>query len=145
MQVLIISGFLGAGKTTFIKELLKHTDKEIAILENELGDISVDTDTLKEDDSQEEINIWELTEGCICCSTKGNFASTILTIANAVDPEYLIVEPTGVGMLGNIIGNIKQTWKNSKVGDDGDNCGFYLGTHGVRKSSWPGCSCGNGS
>ena len=78
MQVLIISGFLGAGKTTFIKELLKHTNKEIAILENELGDISVDTDTLKEDDSQEEINIWELTEGCICCSTKGNFASTIL-------------------------------------------------------------------
>ena len=49
MQVLIISGFLGAGKTTFIKELLKHTNKEIAILENELGDISVDTDTLKED------------------------------------------------------------------------------------------------
>lgn len=132
MQVLIISGFLGAGKTTFIKELLKHTDKEIAILENELGDISVDTDTLKEDDSQEEINIWELTEGCICCSTKGNFASTILTIANAVDPEYLIVEPTGVGMLGNIIGNIKQI-EYDRIGIlapitivDGHSCKRYL-------------------
>ena len=53
------------------------------------------------------LNIWELTEGCICCSMKSDFASSILTIANTIDPEYLIVEPTGVGMLSNVMNNIR--------------------------------------
>lgn len=104
MKVLLISGFLGAGKTTFIKELIKHTDKQVAILENEVSPLNIDADNLQ----NKELNIWELTEGCICCSTGGDFATSVLTIANSVDPEYLIVEPSGVAMLSKIIQNIKQ-------------------------------------
>ena len=104
MKVLLISGFLGAGKTTFIKELVKHTDKQVAILENEVSSLNIDADKLQ----NKELNIWELTEGCICCSTGGDFATSVLTIANSINPEYLIVEPSGVGMLSNIIKNIKQ-------------------------------------
>ena len=103
MKVLLISGFLGAGKTTFIKELIKHTDKQVAILENEVSPLNIDADNLH----NKELNIWELTEGCICCSTGGDFATSVLTIANSVDPEYLIVEPSGVAMLSKIIQNIK--------------------------------------
>ena len=104
MKVLLISGFLGAGKTTFIKELIKHTDKQVAILENEVSPLNIDADNLQ----NKELNIWELTEGCICCSTGGDFATSVLTIANSVDPEYLIVEPSGVAMLSKIIQNIRQ-------------------------------------
>ena len=105
MKILIISGFLGAGKTTFIKELAKRTKKEIAIFENEYGTSGVDGDILKESTN---VNIWELTEGCICCSVKGDFAASVLTIANTVNPEYLVIEPTGVAMLSNLITNLKQ-------------------------------------
>lgn len=105
MKILIISGFLGAGKTTFIKELAKCTKKEIAIFENEYGTSGVDGDILKE---STKVNIWELTEGCICCSVKGDFAASVLTIANTVNPEYLVIEPTGVAMLSNLITNLKQ-------------------------------------
>ncbi|MCD8197042.1 MAG: GTP-binding protein [Lachnospiraceae bacterium] len=110
MKILIVSGFLGAGKTTFIKSLSKHTGREIAILENEYGEVGVDGDVLRANSAQSvgKVNIWELTEGCICCSTKGDFAASVLTIANTVDPEYLVVEPTGVGMLSNIIANLQQ-------------------------------------
>ena len=105
MKILIISGFLGAGKTTFIKELANRTKKEIAIFENEYGTSGVDGDILKE---STKVNIWELTEGCICCSVKGDFAASVLTIANTVNPEYLVIEPTGVAMLSNLITNLKQ-------------------------------------
>ncbi len=108
MKVLIISGFLGAGKTTFIKELSKRTNREIAILENEYAHIGVDGDNLKRELDADKVNVWELTEGCICCSTKSDFAFSVLTIANSVDPEFLVVEPTGVAKLGNIKENIKQ-------------------------------------
>lgn len=106
MKILIISGFLGAGKTTFIKELSKRTGKEIAILENEYGSSGIDGDILKA--STEKVNIWELTEGCICCSVKGDFSASVLTIANTVNPDYLVIEPTGVAMLSNLIVNLKQ-------------------------------------
>lgn len=105
MKILIISGFLGAGKTTFIKELTKRTKKEIAIFENEYGTSGVDGDVLKEATN---VNIWELTEGCICCSVKGDFAASVLTIANTVNPDYLVIEPTGVAMLSNLISNLSQ-------------------------------------
>ena len=108
MKILIISGFLGAGKTTFIQELVKRTHKEIAVLENEYGALGLDKSILENGLRAEDVNIWELTEGCICCSTKGDFAASVLTIANAVDPAFLVVEPTGVGMLSNIIRNLRQ-------------------------------------
>lgn len=108
MKILIISGFLGAGKTTFIKELARRTGKEFAILENEFGAVGIDGDRLRSGMTAGEVNIWELAEGCICCSMKGDFAASVLTIANTVDPEYLVIEPTGVGVLSNIISNLRQ-------------------------------------
>ena len=105
MKILIISGFLGAGKTTFIKEMSRKVQRDFVVMENEYGETNMDSAFLK---GQENLNIWELTEGCICCSTKSDFASSILTIANTLDPEYLIVEPTGVGVLSNVIRNIQQ-------------------------------------
>lgn len=108
MNILIVSGFLGAGKTTFIRALSHHTGKEIAILENEYGGAGIDGEILRKDTDVGQLNIWEMTEGCICCSMKGDFAASVLTIANSVDPECLVIEPTGVGFLSNIIANLKQ-------------------------------------
>ena len=104
MKILIVSGFLGAGKTTLIKEMANKTKRDFVIMENEYGDVDIDSNMLKD----EGMNIWELTEGCVCCSMKQDFATSILTIANSLDPEFLIVEPTGMAKLGNIINNIRQ-------------------------------------
>ena len=106
MKVLVISGFLGAGKTTFLKELARRTRRDFAVMENEYGEVSVDGDVLRED--AEKLNIWELTEGCICCTRKSDFAASVLTIAGTVDPQYLIVEPTGVGMLSKVLESIQK-------------------------------------
>ncbi len=103
MKVLIISGFLGAGKTTFIKTLAEKTKRDFVILENEYGQEDIDSTILRENSN---LNIYELTEGCVCCTMKQDFATSILTIANTLDPEYLIIEPTGVAKLNNILDNI---------------------------------------
>lgn len=104
MKILVVSGFLGAGKTTFIEAMTKRLERDFVILENEYGEVGIDGDLLKKDYDK----IWEMTEGCICCSMKANFANSVMTIANSVDPEILIVEPTGVGMLSSIMNNIKK-------------------------------------
>lgn len=103
MKILIVSGFLGAGKTTFIKKLIESTHKQVAIFENEYGEVDVDSSRLGNSD-----NIWEMAQGCICCSLKKDFATSVLTIANATSLEYLVVEPTGLGKLSEIIKNLKQ-------------------------------------
>ncbi len=108
MKILIVSGFLGAGKTTFIQALAKYTGRDFAVLENEYGAEGIDGERLSRGMANEEVNIWEMTEGCICCSAKGDFAASVLTIANVVNPEYLVVEPTGVGMLGKIVENLQR-------------------------------------
>lgn len=105
MKILIVSGFLGAGKTTFIKRMSQTVGKKFVILENEYGIAGIDKFRL--DENQQE-NIWEMTEKCICCSGQKDFASSVLTIANALDPEYLIVEPTGIGSLSRIIENLRK-------------------------------------
>ena len=102
MNILIVSGFLGAGKTTFIRKLAEKTDKRFAVMENEYGDAGIDGNLLE----QNRLKVWELTEGCICCSKKSDFAMSVLTIANGADFEYLVVEPTGVGLLSSVIANL---------------------------------------
>ena len=104
MKILLVSGFLGAGKTTFIKEMAKNINLEFVVLENEYADIGIDGDFLDE----KNLNVWEMSEGCICCSIKGDFKSSIKRIYLEINPEYLIIEPTGVGMLGSIIENIRE-------------------------------------
>lgn len=104
MNILVVSGFLGSGKTTFISTLAKKTKNEFLVMENEYGSEGIDGDILRDD----RLKVWELTEGCICCSLKGDFASSILTIANTVDVEYLVVEPTGLGLLSSIMKNISR-------------------------------------
>ena len=108
MRILLVSGFLGAGKTTFIKELAKNINLEFVVLENEYADIGVDKDFLDE----KNLNVWEMSEGCICCSMKGDFESSIKRIYSEINPEYLVVEPTGVGMLSSIIENIREINNN---------------------------------
>ena len=108
MKILVISGFLGAGKTTFIKALADKTDQKFVVMENEYGEVGIDGGFLASGAGQEEMKVWELTEGCICCTMKADFASSILTISNTLDPEYLVVEPTGLGRLGNILANISR-------------------------------------
>ena len=105
MKILIVSGFLGAGKTTFIKELALKSQKHFCILENEYASLDIDSDRLRDDVN---LNIYELNEKCVCCSTKNDIASSILTIANTVDPEFLVIEPSGVAYLNNVINRVSK-------------------------------------
>lgn len=99
-EVHVISGFLGAGKTTFIKKILKvFEDKKVVILENEFGEEAIDGDIIKE----EGFDVVELEQGCICCSLKVNFIEGILNIVEKINPDHIIVEPTGLGLLSEII------------------------------------------
>lgn len=111
MKILVISGFLGAGKTTFIKEMVKSTGREYVIFENEFGDVNIDSEILKNnfetaDGKEVELNVWELTSGCACCSTKADFMSSLLAIDNTLNPDFLIVEPSGIAVLSNILNNV---------------------------------------
>ena len=105
MKILVVSGFLGAGKTTFIQELVSRTGRDFAIYENEYGQADIDARRLRQDS---DLKVWESTENCICCSGKQDFATSVLTISNTIDPEYLIVEPTGVAKLQSILDNVNQ-------------------------------------
>lgn len=103
MKVLIVSGFLGAGKTTFIRELVRHLGRNVVIYENEFGDADVDARQLRQSSGLE---VWETLEDCICCTGGRDFASSVLTIGSSLDPEYLIIEPTGVARLSGVLANI---------------------------------------
>ena len=105
MKILVVSGFLGAGKTTFIKTLSQKIDKKIAVLENDYAAVNNDEDILK---NQTDLSVWEQTEKCICCTGKSDFAMDILTISNTLNPDFLIGEPTGVGYLSKVIANIQK-------------------------------------
>lgn len=108
MNILLVSGFLGAGKTTFIKELIKRTGTNPVILENEYGDNSIDAQELQNTTSgKNKLEILEFMEGCVCCTMKDSFVNSVLTVFSSLSPEYLIIEPTGVGRLSNIIKNIE--------------------------------------
>lgn len=101
IKVNIISGFLGSGKTTFIKRLIKaYKGEKIAILENEFGEIGIDGDIIRGDGYE----VVELASGCICCSMKLDFEDAIVRIASDMKPERIIIEPTGIGLLSEIKG-----------------------------------------
>lgn len=105
MKILIISGFLGAGKTTFIKELIKKSGETFVVLENEYGQTDVDEQILSKND---QTDVWGLTEGCVCCTKSSDMVSSVVTIENVLSPEYLIVEPSGIGRLSNVIRNLQK-------------------------------------
>lgn len=101
IKIDIISGFLGAGKTTMIKKLLseKALGDRIAIIENEFGDINIDADRLEETG----IEIRPLSAGCICCTLSGDFLTAIRELIKEHNPNRIVIEPTGVGRLSEII------------------------------------------
>ncbi len=106
MKVLIISGFLGAGKTTFIRHLTDRLrDIDFAIFENEFGETDIDAKLLRGEDHQ--LKVYEMTENCVCCTGKADFLTNLVTISSALDPDVLIVEPTGAARLGAIRKNIE--------------------------------------
>ncbi len=114
MKILIISGFLGAGKTTFIKELVKQTGTKAVIMENEYGDNNLDSlDIQNAAAKKDEIKVLEFMEGCVCCTMKDSFVNSVFAIYSSLEPEYLIIEPTGVGKLSNIINNLKPLLKEN--------------------------------
>lgn len=97
----IISGFLGSGKTTLIKKLIDNEfkDKKIAIIENEFGEISIDGAILEE----KNVDIKEINSGCICCSLVGDFKKAIKEIVDKYNPDRIIIEPSGVAKLSEVI------------------------------------------
>ena len=101
LKIDIISGFLGAGKTTFIKRLLSTdlTNEKIVLIENEFGEISVDSLFL----ADSKIDIKELSQGCICCSLVGDFAKSLNDVIAKYNPDRIIIEPSGVGKLSDVI------------------------------------------
>ena len=107
MQVLIISGFLGAGKTSFIKAMTRATGRQFVVVENEFGNSNIDSKLLNQDDNNK-MKIYELTEGCICCSMNMDFSLSVMTIANSLNPDYIIVEPSGVAMPSRILESLRK-------------------------------------
>lgn len=101
----IVSGFLGAGKTTFIQRLLDEALKteKVVLIENEFGEIGIDSGFLKDSG----IEIREMNQGCICCSLVGNFEQSLTEVVNTYKPDRIIIEPSGVGKLSDIIGAVK--------------------------------------
>jgi G3E family GTPase len=101
IKVDIISGFLGAGKTTLIKHLINtvYEGQNIVLIENEFGEIGIDGGFLKEAG----ISIREMNSGCICCSLVGDFSKSLSEVVNTYKPDRIIIEPSGVGKLSDVI------------------------------------------
>ena len=106
MKVDIISGFLGAGKTTLIKKLLDTLvkDEKVAIVENEYGEVGIDGALLKD----RRIEVKEINSGCICCTIKGDFKQNILDIISNYRPDRIIIEPSGVANFSQVLESIKE-------------------------------------
>lgn len=106
VKVDIYSGFLGAGKTYLIKKLIKDSvyDKDIAIIENEFGEVSIDGAILRDSN----IEVKEINSGCICCQVTGDFKEGILEVLEKFNPSKIIIEPSGVAKLTDIIDILKE-------------------------------------
>ena len=109
----IISGFLGAGKTTFIKKLLKEAiaGEQVVLIENEFGEIGIDGGFLKDSG----IEIREMNSGCICCSLVGDFGKSLEEVLTKYRPDRVIIEPSGVGKLSDVMNAVRNAAKDLEV------------------------------
>jgi len=100
-KVDVVSGFLGAGKTTLIQKLIKDVfaGKKVVLVENEFGEIGIDGGFLQEAG----IEITEINSGCICCTLKGDFEAALKQVVDTYNPDHIVIEPSGVGKLSDIL------------------------------------------
>ena len=100
----IISGFLGAGKTTFIKKMIDEAFKgeQIVLIENEFGEVGIDGGFLKDAG----IQITEMNSGCICCSLVGDFGKNLNEVITKYHPDRILIEPSGVGKLSDVMKSV---------------------------------------
>lgn len=101
IEAYVISGFLGAGKTTLIQRMIKEilVDKKVAIIENDFGETSMDAALLRSGS----IQVKELSSGCICCSLAGNFVEAMYQVVREYYPDTILIEPSGVGKLSDVL------------------------------------------
>ncbi|MBE5960183.1 MAG: GTP-binding protein [Lachnospiraceae bacterium] len=101
IEAYVISGFLGAGKTTLIQRMIKEVfqDRKIAIIENDFGETSMDAAILR----SKSVQVRELSSGCICCSLSGNFVEAMYQVIRDYLPDCILIEPSGVGKLSDVI------------------------------------------
>lgn len=130
-KIEIVSGFLGAGKTTLIKKLLKEAfaGEKLVLIENEFGEIGVDGGFLKEAG----IEITEMNSGCICCSLVGDFGTALKEVLEKYSPDRVIIEPSGVGKLSDVVKAVEAVGEkvNSSVTVvDGQKCNMYMKNFG---------------
>ncbi len=113
IKIDIISGFLGAGKTTFIKKILEEAlqGEKIAIIENEFGEIGIDGGFLKDSG----VNVTEMNSGCICCSLVGDFGKNLNEVITAYRPDRILIEPSGVGKLSDVMKSVIDVEKEQDV------------------------------
>lgn len=111
VKVDIISGFLGAGKTTFIKKMLSEVwaNEKVVLIENEYGEIGIDGGFLKSSG----IEIKEMNSGCICCSLVGDFEASLKEVLNKYEAEHIVIEPSGVGKLSDVMNAVKTALKDT--------------------------------
>ncbi len=109
----IISGFLGAGKTTLIKKLISEAfnGEQVVLIENEFGEIGIDGGFLKEAG----VNITEMNSGCICCSLVGDFGEALKQVVNDYHPDRVIIEPSGVGKLSDVIKAVQKAGEHVEI------------------------------
>ena len=109
----IVSGFLGAGKTTLIKKLLKEAleNTKVVLIENEFGEIGIDGGFLKEAG----IEIKEMNSGCICCSLVGDFGTSLKEVLDTYAPERILIEPSGVGKLSDVMKAVQDVVPEAEV------------------------------
>ncbi len=112
-KINVISGFLGAGKTTLIKKLLSDVFKgqKVVLIENEFGEIGIDSGFLKDAG----IEITEMNSGCICCSLVGDFGTALKEVLVKFAPDRIIIEPSGVGKLSDVVKAVQEVAKDADV------------------------------
>ena len=110
MEIQIVTGFLGAGKTTFLNRYLPLLSGKTVVIENEFGDIGIDGDRIQED-----IPVREIFAGCICCSLAMDFRKGIKEIAENFHPDRILIEPSGVGRLTDIVKACQMAREREKV------------------------------